>query len=836
MSQRRSNASLFRQRVLVQAVAAACLSLSVTAAQAIILTSSCTGLGGAQTISVTDTDTCNLASGDSLTIDPSGSIGTVGLPVADYGVRATSGVSVGAITNNLGSIHVSNADSNAVGIAFSQSASGSGITNSGTISAVTTGLGYAYGIRLWTSNAISGAILNSASGVISASATGNGSAFGIYLSSSSSIGNLTNNGTISATATTGQAAGIYLNGGSSIGSISNSGTIAGVSTSGDGYGIAASASSAINGGITNAAGGVIRGSTNSLLLQNGGGAFVVDNSGTLDGAVYLGINTLNLNGSSARVIGDTTDGGNGGTVNVNGTFTAEGNFAVDNFNIVSTGIFNAGNSTLTITNGVANSGVFAVGAGNTATINGDYTQAGTGTFRTGVTNDITYGKLVVNGTATLPTNARIDVNVANPGFSFTTARMANVISATTLVSDGSFSVTDNSLLFNFGAVKNGNAVDLTLSAAAPAVLASVNNQGNTPATGAATVLDGVIASDPNGALASHFVGLTNQQQVSNAVSQTLPLLTGGSTAATQSALFGIHRAIQARIDGNRGLSSGDDFLGNKSVWLKPFGSWAKQDDRNGVAGFKANTYGLILGTDGTLSPALRVGGAFAYANIDVNGQSSVAPQSSKVDVYQLAAYGSYDLDDRTAIDVQADAGQNTNQGRRQIAFASSIASSNYTSDTAHLGVALGRTYALSGQTRLTPSIRADYTWIRDKSYAESGAGALNLNVNSRTTDALVIGFDGKLAHQLNDQTTLVADLGIGYDTLSKQASMTSAFAGAPNAAFVTFGINPSPWLGRAGAGAVYKTKGGVEITARYDAEYRESFLNQTASVKARWAF
>jgi outer membrane autotransporter protein len=151
-------------------------------------------------------------------------------------------------------------------------------------------------------------------------------------------------------------------------------------------------------------------------------------------------------------------------------------------------------------------------------------------------------------------------------------------------------------------------------------------------------------------------------------------------------------------------------------------------------------------------------------------------------------------------------------------------------------VGIGRTYKLSSETTLTPSVRVDYTWIKDQGYLESGAGLLNLNVNGRTTDALILGVDGKLSHQLNDRVSLIANLGIGYDTINKQASITSAFAGAPGAAFVTYGIDPSPWLTHAGVGAVYTTKSGLEIGARYDAEFRESFLNQTASIKARWSF
>ncbi|MDW5441781.1 autotransporter outer membrane beta-barrel domain-containing protein [Polaromonas sp. SM01] len=72
--------------------------------------------------------------------------------------------------------------------------------------------------------------------------------------------------------------------------------------------------------------------------------------------------------------------------------------------------------------------------------------------------------------------------------------------------------------------------------------------------------------------------------------------------------------------------------------------------------------------------------------------------------------------------------------------------------------------------------------------------------------------------------------------MNKQSSITAAFAGAPSASFVTYGLEQDPWIGRVGAGLVQKLSSGVELTARYDAEFRNHFLNQTASLKLRWNF
>lgn len=802
---------------VVSAVAAALLAMAAPGAMA---QSSCTG--GVITVNGAETETCVLQNGDQLTV--TGSIS------ANPGVSITGGTIAGSIANS-GTI-----SGGWTGIYLSSSSVGS-IANSGTIS------GSSAGIFLNSSSSVVGSITNEAGGLIS------GSSAGIYLNNNSSVGSIVNSGTIS-----GGNYGIFVSDNSTIngdivnatntaqiiggssslaairiegtlsGSIINAGTISG------GNGIYLAGAN-VTGGIENQSGGLISGSSSAgIYLASGSVVGSITNSGTISGSTYAiyvdGSSTLSgitiTGNNTAEFIGEVYAPDTPVTLASGATYTMQNGqlFTLD------------GTST-----GFTNSGTLGIAAGGTGTITGNYTQDAAATFRTHVTNDTTYGKLTVSGTATLPSNAKIDVNVADPDFAFTATGMADIISAGTLVSDGTFVVTDNSTLFNFSAVKDVNTVDLSIAAASTnGVQTAVSNLGNTPAGGVAMVLDGIIAGDPGGPIASLFVPLNGDAAVSNAASQTLPLLVGGSQAASRAALGGIGRVVRARMDNNRGLSSGDGFYGNKHVWMKPFGSWADQDDRKGVSGYSARAGGLVFGADAKLSDQTRLGLSFAYAKANVEGNASTAPNSAKVDVYQLLGYGSYALGNDTEINFQAGIGQNRNHGKRDILFAGSVAKSDYNSLTATLGAGIGRTYKLSEQTSFTPSLRADYTWIKDKGYTETGAGVLNLNVASRSADELILAVDGRFSHEINPGTALSANLGLGYDALNERTSVTATFAGAPGAAFTTHGLAPSPWLVRGGFGVVSNTAGGMEVIARYDAEHRKDFLNQTASVKLRWAF
>ncbi|NBF03223.1 autotransporter domain-containing protein [Pseudomonas sp. Fl5BN2] len=644
---------------------------------------------------------------------------------------------------------------------------------------------------------------------------------------------------------------------SHVDSIRNTGTIQGLVT---GLRLESSTTNSI----TNESGATINGGYSGLLINSGSSVGSLTNSGRIEGsvyAVYVGsekattLSNIDIGGiDTAAFLGDVQAKGTDVTIKSGAVFSNHNAFEVQRFTVEKGATFNLGASTSTsgmaegiyVSNGLQNNGTLALASGVTGTVHGAYTQTSDGTLKIGVANEKTYGRLVVDGIATLPSNARIAVDVSNPGYSFSAKTLQDVLSAGTLVSDGTFSVTDNSLLFNFGAVKDANTVDLTLVAAGGTsdpsganrtglVEEIVRNRGNSPAVGAARVLDHAFTSNPTGELAKHFVGLTNARDVSDAVTQTLPTVAGNANNATRGTLASINRVVQARQESNSGLSSGDAVQAENNLWIKPFGSWAEQDERSGISGYSASTQGMAIGADAAVSEFARLGLAFAYARTDLDNHSHVAPQDAKIDTYQLIGYASYALTPETELNFQLDGGQNRSEGKRHMPFADATATADYNGYNVHAGLGIGRTLRLSEQLTFVPSARADYTWIGTEAYREKGAGALNLNVDSNDSEELLLGVDGKFNYLLSDATVLNANLGAGYDVIDAGSSITSAYAGAPGAAFHTKGMDIEPWLARAGLGLTHTLDNGTEVSLRYDAEARSGFTNQGASIKARWA-
>jgi subtilase-type serine protease len=241
-----------------------------------------------------------------------------------------------------------------------------------------------------------------------------------------------------------------------------------------------------------------------------------------------------------------------------------------------------------------------------------------------------------------------------------------------------------------------------------------------------------------------------------------------------------------------------------------------------------------------LAPDTRFGVAYGYAKTSVNGNTELAgsAQRANIDSHIVSAYGSKDIGNARSISWQADVGMSNNKSTRYIGFGglNRSAMADYRTYSAHLGAVIAQKIALSNTTTLTPGLRADYSWLKSQSYSETGANALNLNVDAQKTEAFVLGADAHLQHHYSATSRLDVYLGLGYDTINKRGNIVAAYAGAPGQAFVTTGIDHSPWLVRGGLAYSMTSTSGTEITLRYDAEGRSGYLNHTASVRANWAF
>jgi outer membrane autotransporter protein len=830
------------------------------------------------------------------TITNSGEITTTTISTSDYAGSAygiyISGELTGSITNtSTGTItaHAMN-DTNgsgsyatAYGIYVGTVGSTGRITNDGTITAKAINTyNDASAIGIYVGGDLNGGIVNNGDIIVEASASKSDvyAATGVYVSGNIGVdGYIHNTGTISVNvddvASYNVGTGIFV-GGDVDGEIINSSDITVTSmvhgySSSNLYGI--DIDGTLSGTLTNTSTGTISVSrsveTKETYVQ---GIDIDDLTGTLNnhgsiivdakGLSYIQATAVSISKvSEAGVINNTGDiiatasGSNSvggatavyvnvfyGTLNNSGTISASDNmnlsigsdralalyqnqdgFGPTQVNNLTGGLIH-GDLYTTIHITVDNKGTIWLPSAHQGEIYGDYTQAANGTFRLSAMDDTTYGSLLLGNTATFAPDTGIQVAVES-GHTLAAGHVLNdVIDAAGTLNASSFTVGDNSIALAFEASidydDNEKTVDLIVT--------------ETGFTTGVTAANAFIGSAPTSDLAFALGSMNTLKEVQDASDSLRPALSGGVAQMTNTTTNAVTDVIAARQDRTRGLSSGDGFMEDRHLWVKPFGNWTDQDDRDGVDGYDIDSYGVAFGIDGDVSPTWNLGIAFAYIDSEVDSNLSAGAQRIDVDSYVTKVYGTKTLDNATALNLQAGFGISDYDSKRRL-FNGDVANADYDSWHFQASIELERSYQMNEKTALTPYVHADYGYVDVDSYREKGAGELNLDVNDDSADSLIVGTGVKTSYIASKSLLLTADAGIGYDFMTDRSSLTSSFAGG-GAQFSSKGIDPDEVVYNAGLGAEFNLDNGSEITVRYEIDGREDYTDQSVSVNFRLLF
>jgi outer membrane autotransporter protein len=477
--------------------------------------------------------------------------------------------------------------------------------------------------------------------------------------------------------------------------------------------------------------------------------------------------------------------------------------------------------------------------GDTLTLGGNYLQTSTGVLKIGTSSDNSYGSLVVAGTATFDDNATIIIDVDDLNSLAAGDVLANAVTAGTLNAT-TIKLTDNSELFSFYLTPVGNTMDINI-VRGTSVVNSVSDVSFRAGLGAASVWDDIIDLGKTNTDIDEVVTvlgrMNSSREVSSAIAETLPLLVGGTTEVAAKNMGAINQVIISRqlsLNDNSYKGSSET---NKGLWISPVGNWAKQGTDDGISGYDLNSYGFVAGADGKLSTKTSLGLAFSFMKSDVDGKDSASGNHVDIDAFQLIAYGSRSLGSNSDAEAywQLDAGINNNDASRNINFMQRAASATYKSYTAHAGTGIGREIKISDTASFTPGLRADYTYVKDESYTETGADSLNLNVKSNDSEDMIVMAKGTFAQSLGKKLMFNANAGIGYDFLNSRNTVTASYSGG-GSSFETKGIEQAAWVGQSGLGLAVKTSENTQLSAGYDVIKRGDFLSQTASLNLLMLF
>lgn len=725
------------------------------------------------------------------------------------------------------------------------------ISHSGTIETSTTDDGTAYGIYMVNNY---GTVTTD--GSIYAHSL-NGSTYGIY-SDSDNGGVINANDSIISTSIDGDATGIYIGGNNQ--DLTNNGTIdahsdnsraTGIEISNSNDGTVTNINSITVDSITNDAYGLVVGS-NTGTISNSGSIESTSTDGNTYGIYLSGTNSGSITNSGTIITDSTNNDAYGiyvndniGTITNSGTITAPIALSLGSsgtFENTSTGVI-SGDLQAGMTN-IQNNGTINLASTDTSTVN-DFTQSATGVLEiklmSGADGIPTYSKLVASGTLTLNAGATINVNVqTSTDYQdlLVGQQLVDIISASTVTADVStFNVTDTSALLNFTPIIDGTTLDLDVIQGT-SILDATQNSGVVGAYGAASVLEEYSGNDDdlNDFIASLNSFETNEE-VAHAILETTPT-TIASLPTVSTQLYGAMGSIvqSHQTGGTRGLNSGDLVFGDKSLWVKPFGTYSKQKNKDGLNGFSAHSKGFGIGMDGEYARDHRAGLAFFYTNTDAstNGIS----QSTELDVFTLIGYGNIPIvDNKTNFLYQVGAGIQKTDSSRYISAVPTTANADYTAKSFFTQLKVARDISLNNTLNLSNELYGTYVYYKNPSYGESGAGGLNLNVQSFTTTTFIVGIEENLKYAFDSDTDFIGNIALGYDFGNTKQSVSASYAGASGTIFDTKGIDNGHWSYKAGVGVAQILQENLSLDLKYDLEGKGiDFKNHTVSAKINWKF
>lgn len=570
------------------------------------------------------------------------------------------------------------------------------------------------------------------------------------------------------------------------------------------------------------------------------GIYAIENQGSITNSGTIISNSTNGDAYGIYV------GDNFGTITNSGTISAPTAVYIGNesgtFNNTSSGIIN-GAIQMGSTN-VQNDGTInLVSITDASTVN-NFTQSAGGVLEirlnSGVNGIAEYSKLSANGAVTLNSGTTLNVNVqTSTDYQdlLIDQQLADVISATTLTADAStLNVTDTSALLKFVPLIDGATLDLDVVSAV-SILDATQNSGVVGAYGAARVLENYTENDSDlTAFISSLNNFETEEEVAQAILETTPTTTTALSNMSTQSYNNIGSIVQSYQNNPSGMNSGDIVLGDKNLWIKPFGSYSKQNNKDGLNGFSAHSKGVGIGVDGEYENNQRIGLAVFYtqADVDTNGIN----QNTKLDIFNLIVYGNIPIiDNSTNLFYQLGMGTQKTSSTRTIAAPALTAKADFNAKTLFANIKLARDTELNNILNLSSQLFGTYVYYKNPSYSESGAGGLNLNVQGFNTTSLVLGVEESLKYSIIEGTDLLLNVAFGYDFGDTNQDVLASYYGASGTTFTTSGIDNGPWSYKTGIEITQKVQNDLSLSLGYNLDGQGSdFKNHSVSAKANWKF
>jgi uncharacterized protein with beta-barrel porin domain len=240
-------------------------------------------------------------------------------------------------------------------------------------------------------------------------------------------------------------------------------------------------------------------------------------------------------------------------------------------------------------------------------------------------------------------------------------------------------------------------------------------------------------------------------------------------------------------------------------WAKVFDNQGDQGDRNNVNGYQSQAVGLMLAYEVPIGNETRVGLGGGYANSKIDGNNIGG--TTKIDSYQVTSYISH-ATGPVFVQGALIVGVDNYSGSRPISFTgvNRVASANYSGQQYTAMVSAGKHFT-SGQDTFTPLASLQASRVHVNSYAESGAGDVNLRVDGQTYNFVqsTLGVKAERIIQSGNGTwSPEVHAKWLHDFSSTTMAQNASFSGG-GAVFSTQGVDQDRELYNVGAGVTFLT-------------------------------
>lgn len=261
-----------------------------------------------------------------------------------------------------------------------------------------------------------------------------------------------------------------------------------------------------------------------------------------------------------------------------------------------------------------------------------------------------------------------------------------------------------------------------------------------------------------------------------------------------------------------------------SVWGSGLGGLGSVQGNGNASTLTYNFGGAAAGLDYRIDPRflIGIGAGYTHGTQWVNGFYGQGWSDS----VSVAAYGSF-TQAGFYLDALAGYAYSGNQMQRQILIpglpgrtANGSTGANAFLGQAEAGYKIG-VYA-PAHASITPFGRLQVASVTQNAFSEWGANALSLNVAQQTTNSLRSTLGADLAASIALDAGRSVDLGLRLGWLHEYADtarpITTAFAGAPSAAFTVWGATPQRDSAVIGFSAATAVASNAQLYLRYDGE------------------